>query len=270
MTNQKILFVDDEANVLHALKRLCRREAFATEFARSGAEALAIMARETIDLVVSDLRMSEMDGIKLLAEIEKLYPDVPRVLLSGNADLPFIIKALNEGKLSYCLEKPWEDDKVRLVLRQLLNQRSLHQNDAATLATDLTATSVLVVDDNETDLNPVQEFSRERFLKLKSEIGKGVINKLVASFRSDSEKRLMMLESLYAAADWQEFSNQCHVLGSSAGMFGALGLYRVCRKVESAYVRNEEGIVKDIAPNVISLIMPGVEKVESWLGGEDN
>ena len=81
MTNQTVLFVDDEVKVLKALRRLCRSEAFDTVFAECGAQALEIMANQPIDLVVSDLRMPEMDGAELLSKIEALFPDVPRVLL---------------------------------------------------------------------------------------------------------------------------------------------------------------------------------------------
>lgn len=637
MINQTVLFVDDESNVLLALKRLCRKESFEMVFARSGVEALEIMKLQTIDLVVSDLRMPEMDGSELLVEIGRRYPDTPCVLLSGNADLPSVVKALNEGKLSYYFEKPWSDDQFKFVLRRLLNQRGLEQKYKALLETvsgqneilikkaeeisdqvelknrffavmsheirtplngihgvlqlmrdhqgldaksrrlvdvalssssdlgrivnnvldyskirsgemqleirpfcvrsmiqdifelmlpvaeakniqlkcdanlpdkefyyegddyrirqvimnivcnaikftesgwvkirtptianndfeisvedtgigisedrqallfqeykmlgttharkfggtglglsickclvelmggdiqvesnpgegsmftiriplqqiapnssslkgkhiqsDLSQMAILVVDDNETnrlvvesmldshgvrvfhadsgrqtlallDYKPIgsvidlilmdvsmpemsgtevtriirernlvaknipiiamtahvqpderqgfrdagmdgflgkpfqfielinvlqeyeQEFSHERFLKIKSETGGGAMSKLVASFRRDAEKRLVVLRDSYEAEDWGEFSAQSHAIGSSAGMFGSIGLYRICRRVESAHRKDEDEIVKNLAPNLISLVMPGVEKVESWLDTE--
>lgn len=132
---QTVLFVDDEANILHAFERLCRKEAFTIRVANGAEEALQQLGQFSIDLIVSDLRMPGMDGSDLLAEVSRKYPDVVRVLVSGNADLPAVIKAVNEGQLSYYLPKPWKDDDVRIALRKLLEKKALEKKYKTLLET---------------------------------------------------------------------------------------------------------------------------------------
>lgn len=128
---QTVLFVDDEEYVLRSLKRICRNEDFQVLTAGSGSEALKLLENESVDLIVSDLRMPGMDGSELLATVSEIYPDIPRVLLSGNADLPSVIKTVNEGQLAYYFQKPWDDDAVRLTLRTLLQQKKLEEAELA-------------------------------------------------------------------------------------------------------------------------------------------
>ena len=124
---QCVLFVDDEPNLLKALQRLCRREAFSVLTANSGAQALVILAEQDVDLVVSDLRMPGMDGIALFFEVARLYPDIPRILLSGNADMEAMVNALNTRQLSYFLPKPWDEEHLRETLREFLQRRQMEK-----------------------------------------------------------------------------------------------------------------------------------------------
>jgi signal transduction histidine kinase len=124
---QCVLFVDDEPNLLKALQRLCRREAFSVLTANSGAQALIILAQQDVDLVVSDLRMPGMDGIALFFEVARLYPDIPRILLSGNADMEAMVNALNTRQLSYFLPKPWDEEHLRETLREFLQRRQMEK-----------------------------------------------------------------------------------------------------------------------------------------------
>lgn len=116
----KVLLVDDEEPILNSLRRLLRTQPYEVLLATSGAQALEIMARQPIDLVVTDARMPNMDGATLLAHINERYPDTVRILLTGYADLPTIIKAINEGQIDRYLSKPWSDDEMLLTLRQSL------------------------------------------------------------------------------------------------------------------------------------------------------
>ena len=116
----KVLLVDDEESILNSLRRLLRGQPYELLLATSGAQALEIMEQHSIELVMTDARMPNMDGATLLARIHQLYPATTRILLTGYADMPTIIKAINEGKIHRYISKPWSDEEMLLTLRQSL------------------------------------------------------------------------------------------------------------------------------------------------------
>jgi len=116
----RLLLVDDEKNVLRSLQRVLRPEPWELTTANSGEEALAAMAEQTFDLVISDARMPGMDGATLLAEIRRKDPACIRILLTGYADITSTIKAINDGQIYRHISKPWDDDELRLIIRQAL------------------------------------------------------------------------------------------------------------------------------------------------------
>lgn len=102
----RVLCVDDEPKVLEGLQRILSKK-FVSLSAGSGEEALKVVARsEHIDVIVSDMRMPEMNGAVLLAECRKRSPDTVRLLLTGQADLESAISAVNEGQVFRFLTKP--------------------------------------------------------------------------------------------------------------------------------------------------------------------
>ncbi|HEB51010.1 MAG TPA: response regulator [Desulfobulbus sp.] len=102
----KILFVDDEQNVLQSMRRQLRKR-FPLQTALSGDEALQILKREgPFAVIVSDMRMPGMNGVELLARVRNLYPDTVRIMLTGNADQETAIKAVNSGQIFRFLTKP--------------------------------------------------------------------------------------------------------------------------------------------------------------------
>jgi len=116
----RVLLVDDEENILRSLQRILRREPWELTTASSGEEALTAMAENKYDLVISDARMPGMDGPTLLAEIRRKYPWCIRILLTGYADITSTIKAINDGQIYRYISKPWDDDELRLTIRQAL------------------------------------------------------------------------------------------------------------------------------------------------------
>lgn len=118
--NAKLLLVDDEENILRSLKRVLRRESWELTTVNSGEEALAAMAEQKFDLVISDARMPGMDGPTLLAEIRRKYPWCVRILLTGYADITSTVNAINDGQIYRYISKPWDDDELRLIIRQAL------------------------------------------------------------------------------------------------------------------------------------------------------
>jgi len=121
----KILFVDDEENVLKAMRRIFRLENYNILTARSGAEALGILKKESVQVIISDHRMPEMTGAELLREIKALYPDTIRIMLTGHADTTAIMGAVNEGAVYKFITKPWNDDDLRLTVSLALEQHDL-------------------------------------------------------------------------------------------------------------------------------------------------
>ncbi len=120
-----VLCVDDEPNILAALKRALRPEGCRVLTAQSGAEALALMEDDPTDVVVSDMRMPGMDGATLLAKIRQRWPETERILLTGYSDMAETVAAINGGQIYRYIHKPWDDLEVRIAVRQAAERRAL-------------------------------------------------------------------------------------------------------------------------------------------------
>ena len=120
-----ILFVDDEQNVLKSMQRIFRRENYKLYTAQSGSEALKIMAKESIQVVISDHRMPQMNGTELLRKIKADYPKTIRIMLTGHAEVDAVMGAVNEGAVYKFITKPWNDDDLRLTVGLALEQFDL-------------------------------------------------------------------------------------------------------------------------------------------------
>lgn len=120
-----LLFVDDELNILSALKRLFRPTGHKVMTASSGQAALEILENNEIDLIISDMRMPEMDGAELLSRVAKQWPEIVRILLTGFADMESTIRAVNEGHIYRYVSKPWEDNDIKLTVEQALERKQL-------------------------------------------------------------------------------------------------------------------------------------------------
>ncbi len=113
-----LLFVDDEANILASLKRLFRPFGYHIFTAESAAQGLEILAQETIDLVVSDMRMPEMNGAQFLEKVRQKWPETMRILLTGYAEICATIDAINKGQIYRYISKPWEDNDIILLVER--------------------------------------------------------------------------------------------------------------------------------------------------------
>lgn len=122
---QKILFVDDEQGILDSIKRQLRNK-FVVETALGPKEGLAAIANSgPYAVIVSDLRMPEMDGIQFLARASAAAPDSVRIMLTGNADLNNAIQAVNEGNIFRFLTKPCETETLVRLLHKGIEQNRL-------------------------------------------------------------------------------------------------------------------------------------------------
>ena len=122
-----VLCVDDEPNILSALKRLFRGKGWQTVTADSGQAGLALLETQAADLVISDMRMPEMDGAQFLAQVRARWPGTLRLLLTGHSDVKAIIDAINRGEIYRYITKPWDDNDIVLIVRQALERQALAQ-----------------------------------------------------------------------------------------------------------------------------------------------
>lgn len=129
--NWTVLAVDDEPNILAALRRLFRATGWRILTAANGEEALALLATEPVNAVLSDMRMPGMDGVQLLEKVRLGWPHVARLLLTGQADLGSTIAAINRGWLHRYITKPWNDDELVLTLSQVAQSQQLEADKQA-------------------------------------------------------------------------------------------------------------------------------------------
>ncbi|MDD0810972.1 response regulator [Curvibacter sp. RS43] len=122
-----VLCVDDEPSILSALRRVLRAEGCRLLVAQGGAEALAVLATESVDVVVSDMRMPGMDGAQLLAQVREKWPGTARILLTGYADIDATIAAINNGQIYRYIHKPWDEHELRLTVRQAAERQQLER-----------------------------------------------------------------------------------------------------------------------------------------------
>lgn len=123
--SHNILIVDDEKNIISALKRLLRNENYNILSGNSGAEGLEILKNEAVQLIISDQRMPGMNGTEFLSRVMNDYPDIIRIILSGYTDIDSITEAINKGHIYKFLLKPWNDSSLVLEIRQALDQYDL-------------------------------------------------------------------------------------------------------------------------------------------------
>ncbi|MEN8139605.1 MAG: SpoIIE family protein phosphatase [Thermodesulfobacteriota bacterium] len=129
-----ILFVDDEPEQLSSLQRFLRKEPYRILFAQGGQEALALFGKEAIDIIVTDLRMPEMDGMALLAWVKERYPQVLRLILSATQDVLEAIEAINKGEVYRFFAKPIDPEPFRRILLEVVDYHLLVSERQAMMA----------------------------------------------------------------------------------------------------------------------------------------
>ena len=120
----RVMFVDDEPQILSGLRRMLRKERseWHPEYVTSGAEALARMEDEPVDVLVTDMRMPEMSGLELLAAVKERHPETVRLVLSGHADQEMTLKAV--GLAHQYLSKPCDPEVLRTAVQRSVRLRS--------------------------------------------------------------------------------------------------------------------------------------------------
>jgi putative nucleotidyltransferase with HDIG domain len=127
MHRHAVLFVDDEVNILKAVKRLLRNEPWEVLCAGRPQEALELLDTSAVQVVVSDQRMPEMSGVDLLAAVRERHPDVVRMMLTGYTEMNVAVEAINRGEIFRLITKPWNDEELKATLRQAFDHFDLKE-----------------------------------------------------------------------------------------------------------------------------------------------
>lgn len=130
VTKRKILVVDDEARIVELLRRELGR-LYRVYTATSGEEALEVLDREPIVLVIADQRMPGMTGTELMERVVERSPETMRILLTGYTDLNALVDAINRGQVYRYISKPWEPEELKIVVKQSMERYELREQNLA-------------------------------------------------------------------------------------------------------------------------------------------
>jgi DNA-binding NtrC family response regulator len=124
----RILLVDDEANVLHALERVFVKRGYTVATSVSPIAALRMLELEPVDVVVSDEMMAEQRGTDFLASVAKRWPACVRVMLTGHADADVMLRAVNEGHVHHFFLKPLPAEVLATEIQRVIEYRAMEEN----------------------------------------------------------------------------------------------------------------------------------------------
>ncbi|MGO8689299.1 MAG: response regulator [Thermoguttaceae bacterium] len=120
-----VLLVDDDADVLHCLTRMLQKQPYQLYTARSGDEAMTLLKCRQVDVIVADERMPGMSGSELLAWVARNYPDVMCIMLTGQASVEAVMRAVNEGSVYHVFTKPCNEVDLAIAIRKALEHKEL-------------------------------------------------------------------------------------------------------------------------------------------------
>jgi two-component system response regulator HydG len=123
-----ILIVDDEPLIRSSLGELLTISGYTVSTASNGKEALGLLKDYTADIVITDMKMPEMDGIQLLKKIRAGYPETPVIVISGYGTIENAVEAMKEGAYDY-VTKPIVDSEIKIVIDRLMKQRELQEEN---------------------------------------------------------------------------------------------------------------------------------------------
>jgi response regulator RpfG family c-di-GMP phosphodiesterase len=111
-----VLYVDDELNNINSFRATFRKE-YNVFTALSGPIGLEILKEHIIHIIITDQRMPDMTGVEFLVEVLKEYNEPVRILLTGYTDINAVIDAVNKGHIYYYLNKPWDEQQLRIIIK---------------------------------------------------------------------------------------------------------------------------------------------------------
>ena len=117
---KRILVVEDEDNTRHALTKLLTREGYFVEGVANGYEALSYLRRQSVNLIVTDIKMPRMDGITFLRELNKNFPKSNVIMITAYGGVDSYLEAMNLGAFEY-INKPVQIDELKIIMDKILN-----------------------------------------------------------------------------------------------------------------------------------------------------
>ncbi len=128
--SKTVMFVDDENFILRSLKRLFKNEPYNVVLMNSAADALEHLKNNSVDLVISDIRMPQMDGFEFLTIVKNNYPKILRVALSGFTESKIIYKLIEKNIAKIYLFKPWDNHELKLNIKRILEFEDVLMNNS--------------------------------------------------------------------------------------------------------------------------------------------
>jgi len=123
MKKRTVLFVDDEEKLLRSLKTGLLDEPYNSIFAKSGKKALELLESNDVQVIVTDMRMPQMNGLELLRIVKQEYPNIIRMVLSGYTQITTLLTAINQGEVYKFITKPWKlEEEFKPAIRQALER----------------------------------------------------------------------------------------------------------------------------------------------------
>lgn len=122
---RSVILVDDEPHVLRSLKRTLLEDGYNIVTAAGGAEALELLEKQEVAMVISDYNMPAMNGAELLSLLKERYPDMIRIILTGLGDTEVVIDAINKGAIYKFMNKPWDNMDLRVAVKRAFEYRDL-------------------------------------------------------------------------------------------------------------------------------------------------
>ncbi|TLM60384.1 MAG: response regulator [Deltaproteobacteria bacterium] len=123
-TAKRILVVDDEENTRLGLSKLLSHEGFVVDLAANGTEALDLLRRQRVNLVISDINMPDMNGIAFLREISRRFPSTNVIMITAYGGVESYLEAMNLGAFEY-LHKPVRLDELRSVMKKVFENSDI-------------------------------------------------------------------------------------------------------------------------------------------------
>ena len=157
-----ILIVDDEPDVRLVLQDLFTSRGYQVSEAADGKEALKLLETEAPDLILSDYRMPEMDGIELLKATQSICPDTMRILLTAHGDLNVAMDAINQANVYKFISKPWNNNVLTLTI-----QRAFEHYDLIIQQRAFAETLELMVDENTEEIDRLRLALREMAARIR-------------------------------------------------------------------------------------------------------
>lgn len=129
MVENSVLIVDDEPSIVAAIKRVLMDDQYRIFSAGNAAEALELLKKQPIHVVISDEKMPGMQGAEFLALVRRQFPDIVRIMLTGHANMNAAMKAINECEIYRFLLKPWDDMELRLTVQSAADKYNLEDEN---------------------------------------------------------------------------------------------------------------------------------------------